>query len=66
MTVRNTIFTGTQNGVRIKTWARAYTGFVTSVSFRNIVMRNVYNPIIIDQKYCPSNINCPSQVFIAL
>ncbi|KAK4804037.1 hypothetical protein SAY86_003854 [Trapa natans] len=62
VTVMNSILTGTQNGVRIKTWARAYTGYVTSVSFRNIVMRSVFNPIIIDQDYCPNNNNCPSQV----
>ncbi|OWM84790.1 hypothetical protein CDL15_Pgr027577 [Punica granatum] len=61
VTVRNVVFTGTQNGVRIKSWETAYPGSVTSVQFRNIIMRNVFNPIIIDQEYCPSNINCPNK-----
>ncbi|KAI4374010.1 hypothetical protein MLD38_012059 [Melastoma candidum] len=60
ITVTGVVFTGTQNGVRIKSWARQSTGFARDITFRNIVMKNVYNPIIIDQKYCPDN-NCPNQ-----
>ncbi|XP_074284494.1 polygalacturonase-like [Silene latifolia] len=58
ITVTNVVFFKTQNGVRIKTWERPSTGFVRSVTFRNLVMKDVYNPIIIDQKYCP-NFQCP-------
>lgn len=62
VTVTNSVFTKTQNGVRIKTWARASNSFVTNISFRNLIMKNVGNPIMIDQKYCPSNQGCPRQV----
>ncbi|EOY19569.1 Glycoside hydrolase [Theobroma cacao] len=62
ITVRKTIFSGTQNGLRIKSWARPSNGFVQGVRFINSVMRNVQNPIVIDQNYCPHNLNCPGQV----
>lgn len=62
ITVRSATFTGTQNGLRIKTWAHPYKGFVKGVTFENAVMKNVQNPIVIDQNYCPSKKNCPSQV----
>lgn len=61
VTVKNSIFTKTRNGVRIKSWARPSTGFARNLMFRNLIMRNVGNPIIIDQKYCPNN-QCPRQV----
>ncbi|KAK4799605.1 hypothetical protein SAY86_024970 [Trapa natans] len=57
----NSVFVGSDNGVRIKTWARPTTSFVKNVVFQNLVMRNVQNPIIIDQNYCPSNRGCPNQ-----
>ncbi|KAL6127938.1 hypothetical protein ACLB2K_071299 [Fragaria x ananassa] len=60
VTLTNAVFSGSDNGVRIKTWARASSGFVTNILFQNIVMRNVKNPVIIDQNYCPSK-NCPNQ-----
>ncbi|WZZ48420.1 hypothetical protein YC2023_048527 [Brassica napus] len=62
VTVTNSVFTKTRNGVRIKSWARPSTGFVRNVEFRNLVMRNVGNPLIIDQNYCPSGKGCPNQV----
>ena len=62
VTVKNASFTGTQNGLRIKAWARPSSGFVKGVQFEDVTMRNVQNPIIIDQNYCPHNIDCPSQV----
>ncbi|KAM6567743.1 hypothetical protein CsatA_026871 [Cannabis sativa] len=62
VTVKQVVFTGTQNGIRIKSWAKPSKGFVESVHFSNIVMRNVQNPIIIDQNYCPSHVNCPDHV----
>ncbi|KAK6930420.1 Glycoside hydrolase, family 28 [Dillenia turbinata] len=61
VTVTGAVFTGTLNGVRIKSWGRQSNGFARSITFQNIVMKDVYNPIIIDQKYCPSGKNCPNQ-----
>lgn len=62
VTVKTVQFRNTDNGVRIKTWAKSSNGFVDGVVFQHVVMTNVKNPIIIDQNYCPNNINCPNQV----
>ncbi|WCJ25732.1 Pectin lyase-like superfamily protein [Euphorbia peplus] len=62
VTVKRTIFTGTTNGFRIKSWARPTTGFVQRVRFIGAIMQNVHNPILIDQHYCPHNLNCPTEV----
>lgn len=62
VTVRLVVVSGTQNGLRIKTWGKPNAGFVQGVSFQSAVMRNVQNPIIIDQNYCPGSVNCPNQV----
>lgn len=37
-------------------------GFVSKVTFQNLLMENVRNPIIIDQYYCDSRMLCPNQV----
>ncbi|CAO2838304.1 unnamed protein product [Amaranthus hypochondriacus] len=58
--VSNVGFWKTTNGVRIKSWARPSNSFVRGITFRNLVMHNVFFPIIIDQKYCPNN-QCPHQ-----
>lgn len=63
VTVSSSVFTGSQNGVRIKSWARPSTGFVKNVFFQDLIMNNVQNPIIIDQNYCPSNKGCPTEVY---
>ncbi|KAJ4723883.1 polygalacturonase-like [Melia azedarach] len=60
VTVTVSVFTRTQNGLRIKTWARPSNGFVRNIRFQNIRMRSVFNPIIIDQNYCP-DYRCPHQ-----
>ncbi|KAK9293157.1 hypothetical protein L1049_021144 [Liquidambar formosana] len=62
VTVKKTVFTGSTNGLRIKSWARPSEGFVQGIRFLGAVMRNVQNPIVIDQNYCPHNENCPGQV----
>ncbi|XP_027102910.2 polygalacturonase QRT2-like [Coffea arabica] len=49
--VNTATFTGTTNGVRIKSW-QGGRGYAKNIVFENIVMRNVTNPIIIDQFYC--------------
>ncbi|KAL0341389.1 UNVERIFIED_CONTAM: Polygalacturonase [Sesamum radiatum] len=61
VTLINSVFSGSDNGLRIKTWGRASKGFVRNIRYQNIVMRNVENPIIIDQNYCPGNQGCPRQ-----
>ncbi|XP_047315027.1 polygalacturonase-like [Impatiens glandulifera] len=61
VTVTTATFTGTENGVRIKTWAEAGLGFVRNVVFEHATMVNVQNPIVIDQHYCPGSNNCPNQ-----
>jgi len=62
VTVKTATFTGTQNGVRIKSWGRASNGFARNILFQHAVMVNVQNPIVIDQNYCPDNKGCPGQV----
>ncbi|XP_027115710.2 polygalacturonase-like [Coffea arabica] len=61
VTVKTVTLSGTQNGLRIKTWAMPSNGFVTGVLFQHAVMVNVQNPIIIDQNYCPNRAKCPGQ-----
>lgn len=61
--VRNCSFSGTQNGVRIKTWAPSLPGSASNFVFENIAMQNVNNPIIVDQNYCP-HATCNVQVRI--
>ena len=62
VTVKTATFTGTQNGLRIKSWGRPSNGFARNILFQHAVMMNVQNPIVIDQNYCPSNKGCPGQV----
>ncbi|XP_010251931.1 PREDICTED: polygalacturonase-like [Nelumbo nucifera] len=52
VTVTSSTFTGTENGLRIKTFATPHDGFVNEVHFEHATMNNVKNPIIIDQNYC--------------
>ncbi|EOX98928.1 Pectin lyase-like superfamily protein isoform 3 [Theobroma cacao] len=54
LVVRDCTITGTTNGIRIKTWANSPDrSAATNMTFENINMNNVTNPIIIDQAYCP-------------
>ncbi|XP_078149965.1 exopolygalacturonase-like [Carex rostrata] len=66
LVIRDSNITGTSNGVRIKTWEDSpVSTVVANITFQNIQMTNVSNPIIIDQMYCPWK-NCgtkdPSKV----
>ncbi|KAK8941687.1 hypothetical protein KSP40_PGU012750 [Platanthera guangdongensis] len=61
VTAKHVEFFGTDNGFRIKTWAKPSDGFVEHVLFQNATMNNVKNPIIIDQRYCPQKNNCPTK-----
>lgn len=51
ITVSDSVIKNSDNGVRIKTW-QGGSGAVSRVSFQNIQMYNVRNPIIVDQYYC--------------
>ncbi|RCV28166.1 hypothetical protein SETIT_5G383600v2 [Setaria italica] len=51
---------GTTNGVRIKTWQGGH-GYAERITFQDISMNNVTNPIIIDQNYCDSKKRCDEQ-----
>jgi polygalacturonase len=63
--VRDMTFTGTMNGVRIKTWENSPSkSHAAHMVFENMVMKDVQNPIIIDQKYCPYY-NCEHKVSTA-
>jgi polygalacturonase len=42
---------GTTNGARIKTY-QGGSGYAKDITFQNMVMYDVANPIIIDQNYC--------------
>ncbi|KAI6699030.1 hypothetical protein NL676_019149 [Syzygium grande] len=61
VTVKNVVFGGTQNGLRIKSWGRPSTGFAKNILFQHAIMSDVKNPMVIDQNYCPNSINCPGQ-----
>ncbi|KAL2514527.1 Polygalacturonase A [Forsythia ovata] len=50
----------TKDGVRIKTW-QGVSGFARNITFQNIEMDNVFNPIIIDQDYCDKDESCQEQ-----
>ncbi|KAJ0258328.1 hypothetical protein HA466_0071360 [Hirschfeldia incana] len=51
VTVDGDKLSGTDNGVRIKTY-QGGSGTASNIIFQNIQMDNVKNPIIIDQDYC--------------
>ncbi|XP_074565777.1 polygalacturonase-like [Curcuma longa] len=60
VTVDTARLSGTTNGVRIKTY-QGGSGYAKNIVFKNIVMQNVKNPIIIDQNYCDSKKPCQEQ-----
>ncbi|KAK1277249.1 Polygalacturonase [Acorus gramineus] len=64
VTVTNAVIKSSDNGVRIKTW-QGGTGSVSTVTFKDIYMDNVRNPIIIDQYYC-LNKGCANQTSAVL
>ncbi|XP_038720045.1 exopolygalacturonase-like [Tripterygium wilfordii] len=45
----------TKNGIRIKTWAGSTSSNAYNMTFDDIELTDVSNPIIIDQKYCPNH-----------
>ncbi|KAF3789940.1 putative rhamnogalacturonase E, partial [Nymphaea thermarum] len=61
VTVKNVLFSGTTNGLRIKSWERSSNSFAKQILFEGATMDHVMNPIIIDQHYCPHNEGCPTE-----
>ncbi|KAL3848687.1 hypothetical protein ACJIZ3_010569 [Penstemon smallii] len=59
--VRNCSFINTDNGLRIKTWSPSLYSVASDIYFQNIFMRNVRNPVVIDQQYCPFPSGCAVQ-----
>ncbi|XP_021692869.2 exopolygalacturonase clone GBGE184-like [Hevea brasiliensis] len=62
--VRNCTLRNTENGIRIKTWAGSPPSQATALTFQDIIMHDVKNPIIIDQSY-GSKSKAPSKVQIS-
>ncbi|KAL9144835.1 hypothetical protein ABFS82_13G001200 [Erythranthe guttata] len=57
ITVKKCTFTGTSNGVRVKTWPSApATLKISNLHFEDLTMNNVSYPVVIDQQYCPWNL----------
>ena len=54
VTVEGVYFNGSDNGARIKTYPN-HSGLITDITYRNIVMNNVVNPIQINGAYCPKS-----------
>ncbi|KAL3631801.1 hypothetical protein CASFOL_024785 [Castilleja foliolosa] len=59
ISVSNCTFNGTQNGIRIKTY-QGGSGFARNIKFTQINFKDTYNPVVIDQFYCPHS-TCPIQ-----
>ncbi|CAN1145277.1 Probable polygalacturonase At1g80170 [Linum perenne] len=60
VSVDGAFLSNTKNGLRIKTW-QGGSGKASDINFQNVHMRNVSNPIIIDQFYCDSKLPCANQ-----
>lgn len=51
VTVTNCTLTNTTNGVRIKTYRESPSLMASNITFDDIIMNDVHNPIVIDQNY---------------
>ncbi|PAN44418.1 hypothetical protein PAHAL_9G041500 [Panicum hallii] len=60
ITVDSVRLYGTTNGARIKTY-QGGSGYARDITFQNMVMGGVKNPIIIDQSYCDRAKPCREQ-----
>lgn len=60
--VRNCTLIGTTNGARIKTYRASPKLQATSITFEDIIVNNVSNPVIIDQDYSSKDRIEPSNV----
>uniref|UniRef100_A0A453EV08 Exopolygalacturonase n=1 Tax=Aegilops tauschii subsp. strangulata TaxID=200361 RepID=A0A453EV08_AEGTS len=58
VTVKDCVLWSSTDGVRIKTYEDAVKSITASnLTFKNIKMEDVANPIIIDQNYCPEKVS---------
>ncbi|KAK8671162.1 hypothetical protein V6N13_037767 [Hibiscus sabdariffa] len=55
ISVRNCTINSTDNGIRMKSWPGGRAMNAYNMTFEDILMINVSNPIVIDQEYCPSH-----------
>ncbi|XP_065859532.1 exopolygalacturonase clone GBGE184-like [Euphorbia lathyris] len=62
--IQNCTMTGTDNGARIKTYAGSLPSVAQNITFKDIIMNNVENPILIDQFYGKKS-GSPSKVQIS-
>ncbi|KAK4752046.1 hypothetical protein SAY87_020844 [Trapa incisa] len=61
LVVRDCTISRTANGIRIKTWLDSpSSSSASNMTFENITMNDVRNPIMIDQAYCPFS-SCSSK-----
>ena len=51
VSVKNCTFRNTTNGARIKTWVGETPGEAKNITFEDLIMVNVQNPVVIDQSY---------------
>ncbi|XP_043817316.1 exopolygalacturonase-like [Manihot esculenta] len=65
VTISDCTLFNTTNGLRIKTWADSPPSAASSITFKDIIMKSVKNPIIIDQKYGSRSSTKPSRVKIS-
>uniref|UniRef100_A0A5B6Z6S8 Putative Ole e 13.01 allergen n=1 Tax=Davidia involucrata TaxID=16924 RepID=A0A5B6Z6S8_DAVIN len=65
VTVTNCSLTGTTNGARIKTIHNSPQIAASSIVYDDIIMKDVKNPIIIDQHYGTKTVKEPSKVKIS-
>ncbi|KAL9247149.1 hypothetical protein vseg_020612 [Gypsophila vaccaria] len=63
--VKNCTLVGTTNGARIKSWPGNKPNRATSITYEDIVMDHVKNPIIIDQQYGKKSVGEASHVKIS-
>ncbi|KAK8661779.1 hypothetical protein V6N13_091374 [Hibiscus sabdariffa] len=66
ISVRNCTINNTDNGIRMKSWPGGRAMNAYNMTFEDILMINVSNPIVIDQEYCPSRKCKSTEDFISL
>lgn len=60
VTVTNCTFLNTTNGARIKTWIGTVPAEAKNITYQDLVMNGVHNPIVIDQSYGSKMSRAPS------